>query len=157
MITLKATAARVDTKKTGETTDHKWRVINVEGDTDIQLDSEDLQPWEPKAKKVKVKMQDEINIAMTKNLKNEKEGNKYAKMVNSMGSDGKPVSKVPAHSPDLQAAASHGRPLRREGAIANIKKVVATGSGGKKVNKDGLEKSTSLNFPYSSTRPDPDR
>ena len=89
-ITLKATAARVDTKKTGETTNCKWRVVNVEGDTDIQLDSEDTQPREPKAKKVKVKMQDEINVATTKILENEKEGNKYAKMVNSMGSDGKP-------------------------------------------------------------------
>ena len=40
---------------------------------------------------MKVKMQDEINVAVMKILKNENEGNKYANMANYMGS----ASKVP--------------------------------------------------------------
>ena len=140
--------ATVDTKKL---VDRKRRVVDVE--SDVPLDDEE-QPREPKVKKVKVKMRDEINVAATKILENEQEGNKYAsaKMVNPMGLSGKPASKVPSHS--------GGRQLKREGAIADIKKSV----GGKKLNKEGAiadffypDKSTTTNVPDSSTRRDPDR
>lgn len=136
-----ATAAKVDTKKLGKTTDRKRRVDNVEGDD--RLDSDEEQPQEPKPKRAKMKMRDEINVAATKILENEK-GDKYAKMVNSIGSSGKPVAKVPSHSSD--------RPLKREGAIANIKNV-----GGKDLKRQGAI--ADINYPdkstFSSIRPDP--
>jgi hypothetical protein len=54
-------------------------------------------------------MRDEINVAATKILENENEGNEYANMVNSMGS----VSKVTSHSTHFQAVS--GRQPKREG------------------------------------------
>jgi hypothetical protein len=136
------TAAKVDMKKLGKTTDRKRRAVDVEGDD--RLDSDEEQPQEPKPKRAKMKMRDEINVAATKILENEK-GNKYAKMVNSIvGSSGKPVAKVQSHSSD--------RPLKREGAVANIMNV-----GGKDLKRQGAiadinnpDKST-----FSTTRPDP--
>jgi hypothetical protein len=148
-ITQKATAARVDAKKlggrkrgvvdvegdipaldSGKTAGRKRRVIDVEDD--IPLGSDEGQPREPKQKKVKVKvkMRDEINVAATKIIENEKEveGNRYAKMVKFMGSSGAPASKVPSQSSQVQAA---GRPLKREGAIGDINKLVE----GKESNK----------------------
>jgi hypothetical protein len=157
-ITPKATTARVDTKKLGETANRKRKVVeDVEGD--IPQDSNDEQPQEPKPKKMKVKMRDEINVATTKILEiqvKKTANNKYAEMVNSMGSSGKPASNVPSHS--SLAVASGGRPLKREGAIADIKKSV----GGKKLNREGAiadltypDKSTAFLPDLSSTRPDP--
>jgi hypothetical protein len=115
------TAPTVDTKKLGETADRKRRV-DVEGDAPGGSDDEQLQ--EPRLKKMKVKMRDEISVATTKILEIEKKGNKYAGMVNSMGSSGKPASKpeVPSHS---QFQAVGGRQLKREGAIADIEKSVS--------------------------------
>jgi type II secretory pathway pseudopilin PulG len=134
-ITQKATSARVDVKKpgkttglkrgvvddveddipaldSGETAGRKRKVLDVEGD--IPLGSDEEQPQQPKPKKVKAKMRDEINVAAMKMIENEKEpeGNMYAQMVKSMGTSGKPAPKVPSQS----------RPLKREGAIADIKK-----------------------------------
>ena len=120
----KATAAKVDVKKLGEIADCKRRVVDTEPESDVPLDSDKRQPWGPKPKRVKVKMQDEINVAMTKILEDEtrNEGNKYAKMVTSMGLSGKPASMVPSHSSQLQFQAVGGRQLKREGAIADIMK-----------------------------------
>lgn len=156
-ITQKATAA-VDTNTLGGKADRKRRVVDVEGE--VPVDNDEEQPQEPKPKKVKVKMRDEIDVAKTKIVEEGKEGNKYAKMVNSMGSSGKPASKVPSHS--SQSKAVGGKPLKREGAIADIKALVQV--GGKKSKKERAiadishpDKSTTLNFPNSSsTRPDPD-
>lgn len=154
-----ATAASVDTKKPRKTVNRKRRVADVEDSDDVPMDSE--QPLEPKPKRVKVKTRDEINVAATEILENEKEGNKYAQMVNSMGSSGTPASKVPpARSSQLQAEAVNGGQLKREGAIGDIKKAV----GGRKLKREGAiadinypEKSITLNLPDSSksTRPDP--
>ena len=98
--TLKATAGK------------KQETPDVE--TDVASDEE-----APKPKKVKAKMRDEIDVATTKIVKNERGlGNKYAQMVNSMPAE--PASKavkVPLHSSQLQAVP---RPLKREGAIANL-------------------------------------
>jgi hypothetical protein len=134
----------VDVKKLAKTADCKRRVIDMEGD--IQLDSDEEQPQEPKPKRVKVKMRDEINVAMTEILENENEGNKYANMVNSMES----ASKVPSHSTHFQAVS--GRQLKREGAIADFKKSV----GGKKLNREGaiadINQSTMLPHPDNNIR-----
>jgi len=82
------------------------------------------QPQEPKLKKVKVKVHDEINI-MAKKIEDKTQGaqNKYGNMVKSMSStraeaqpSGKPASKTPS-----QVQVTGGRRLKREGAIANIK------------------------------------
>jgi hypothetical protein len=145
----KVTAARVNVKKLGEV-DRKRRVVDVE--SDIPLDSDEDQPQEPKPKKMKTKTRDEINAATTK-IEKEKEGNKYAKMVNSMGSSGKPASNVPSHSSQSQAVG--GRQLKREGAIADIKKLGSV--GGKKLKREGaIADITTLTFPDSSTRAEPD-
>jgi hypothetical protein len=73
-------------------------------------------------------------------------------MVNSMGSSGKPASKVPSHSSQSQAVG--GRQLKREGVIADIMKLES--AGGKKLKREGaiadIKKSTTLKFPDSSTR-----
>ena len=62
----KATAAKVDVKKLGEIADRKRRVVDTEPESDVPLDSDKWQPRGPKPKRVKVKMRDEINVAMTK-------------------------------------------------------------------------------------------
>ena len=76
-------------------------------------------------------------------------------MVTSMGLSGKPASTVPSHSSQSQFQAVGGRQLKREGAIADIMKSV----DGKKLNREGTiadithpDKSTTFNFPDSSTR-----
>jgi hypothetical protein len=85
--------------------------------------SDEEQPQEPKPKKMKVKVCDEINIAVKK-IEDGTQGtwNKYGDMVKSMsgmqaedGPSRKPASKMP-----LQDWAVGGRRLRREGAIADI-------------------------------------
>jgi len=82
------------------------------------------QPQEPKPKKVKVKVCNEINI-MAKKIEDKTQGaqNKYGNMVKSMSStraeaqpSGKPASKTP-----LQVQVTGGRRLKREGVIADIK------------------------------------
>jgi hypothetical protein len=115
--TQKATSA-ADTKKLEEKADRKRRVADVKSDIPTDPD----EPQEPKPKKLKVKMREEINVAAAKILEKEKEGNKYANMVNSMGSSGKLASKLPSHSSQPQA-----RPLKREGAVADIKQSMAVG------------------------------
>jgi hypothetical protein len=150
-----ALAAKVDVKKLGEIAERKQKleVVDTEPESDVPLDSDKRQPRGPKPKRVKVKTRDEINVATTTIFEDENGGNKYAKMVNSMGLSGKPVSKVPS-----QFQAVGGRQLKREGAIADIKKLV----DGKKLNREGaiadITHLTTFNFPDSSTgtRPYPD-
>jgi hypothetical protein len=86
--------------------------------------SNEEQPQEPKPKKVKVKVHNEINI-MAKKTEDKTQGmwSKYGDIVKTMataqaedGSNRKPASKIP-----LQAQAMGGRRLKREGAIADIK------------------------------------
>jgi hypothetical protein len=92
-------------------------------DEEIVPASDEEQPEEPKLKKVKVKVRDEINI-MAKKIEDKTQGtrNKYGNMVKSMSStraedqsSGKPASKTPS-----QVQAMGGRRLKREGAIADI-------------------------------------
>lgn len=112
----KSKKAKTDAKnqKVEETAGHKRKVVDVEGNA----------PREPKPKKVKVKMRDQINDATMKIMENEKEleGNRFAKMVDSMGSSGRRVSTatVPSHSPQPEVQAGDGRKLKREGAIADL-------------------------------------
>lgn len=137
--------ATVGVKNPGNKTDRKRRVVDVEGDNtdnrDVPLDTDEEQPREPKPKKVKTKVRDEINVAAMKIVENEEEGklNRYAKMVSSMQSSGKPASKVPVG----------GKPLKREGAIADIKTFQV---GGKKLNKEGAI--ADIFYPDKSTIPD---
>jgi hypothetical protein len=126
----KATAASMDAKNLGETASRKRPVE----DSNVSQDSDEEEPRKPKPKKVKTKMRDEINDATMKIFENEKEGNRYATMIDSMGSGGKTVSTatVPSNSPAFQAA--DGRQLKREGAIADIKNLKK--KSGKKLKKE---------------------
>ena len=149
----KTTAVKVDVKKLGETADRKWRVVDTESDI-ANSDKEKVQ--ESKPKRVKVKMQDEINVTATMKIpKNENEGNKYTKMVNSMVSSRKPASQPEAPLYPSQFQAVGGRQLKREGANTNIKESV----GGKKLKREGvianITKSNTF-IPYSFTRAHPD-
>jgi hypothetical protein len=71
-------------------------------------EEDEEQPPEPKAKKVKLKVRDEINIA-AKQIENKTEGTKrkYGDMIKSMSST-------------IQARAVGARPLKRQGAIADL-------------------------------------
>ena len=144
-ITQSLTGSKVDAKKPGKTADRKRRVDDVEDDVPLNIDEE--QPQEPKPKKTKMKIREEIQAATTI-LENEKEGNKYAKMVKLIGLSGKPASTVPSSTPPFQPEPVDGsRKLRREGAIADIKSV------GENLNGAiaDINKSTALNiFPVSS-------
>jgi hypothetical protein len=141
-----APAARADMKNLQVELGNRKRRVDDVGD-DVPPGSDEEQPQEPKPKRVKKKMREEINIATTKILEKEKEGNKYANMVkNSMGSSGKPASKVPSHS----TSQAVGRQPQREGAIADIKNFV----GGKNLYKEGAI--ADISYLDSSTRPHPD-
>ena len=86
----------------------------------ILPDSEADEPQRPKPKKVKVKVWDEINIAMKKI-----EGNKYGGGVELMGGKEKemretPTPKLKEDGEDNQDIMGRKRELRSEGAIANL-------------------------------------
>ena len=88
---------------------------------DILPDSDEEQPKEPKPKKMKPKVRDEINT-MARKIEDGKRS-KYGDMVKSTSttpqaedrSNRKPASKAPS-----QAQAMRGGALKREGAIADI-------------------------------------
>ena len=85
--TSKATAAKKNLEEETLAANRKRSVADVEPEGDLPVDSREEQPQEPKPKKAKVKMREEIKVATTKIVENEKEekgpveGNKYAKMV----------------------------------------------------------------------------
>ena len=92
-------------------------------DEEIVPASNEEQPQEPKLKKVKVKVHNEINI-MAKKIKDKTQEmqSEYGDIVKSMstmqaedGSNRKPASKTPS-----QAQEMGGRRLKREGMIADI-------------------------------------
>lgn len=115
--------------------------------TDVEANAPDSDEEVPKPKKAKMKMRDEIDIATTNIVKNERGlGNKYAKLLNSSG---EPASKVSSRSSKVQAELG-GRPLKREGAIADFEKLIVR--GGKKSTVGAF---AAIN-PDSSTRADPE-
>jgi hypothetical protein len=84
--------------------------------------SEEELPQEPKAKKVKVKVRDEIDIVMKK-MGEDKIRNKYSNMVKSVPSKhaGEDLRGRPAPKEPSQVQPLANRKLKREGAIADIK------------------------------------
>jgi hypothetical protein len=119
--------------KKGETTP-KATAAKKRGTTNVETDPDEEAP---KPKRAKAKMRDEINVATTKIVENAQRGlgNKYAKMVDS----------VPSHSSQFQGAG--GRPLKREGAIADIGKLVRGGNKSTSAAGTGV---ADINFPVSS-------
>jgi hypothetical protein len=107
-----------DLQKGGKKTTDENQMVKVAPTSD----NEQLQ--EPKPKKMKVKMHDEINIAAKKIEANKIEGahslSKYGHMVKYMS---KPVEEGPSGKPAKasQVQVAGGRKLKREGAIADIK------------------------------------
>lgn len=95
----------------------------VDDDADeVVLDSEEEKPQEAKPKKVKVKVRDEIDIAMKK-IAEDKIQNKYSDMVKSMPSKraGEKLRGGPAPEAPSQIQAQANKRLKREGAIGDIK------------------------------------
>jgi hypothetical protein len=99
--TKKAAAKKVDKKK------------NVD-DSDVEIVAELQPPQEPKPKKVKPRMRDEI---AKKIEENKSQGGKYADMLKSTSGKRPAAPKGPSGP---QATVVGGKKLQREGAIADI-------------------------------------
>lgn len=120
-------AANAKTKTTGKAAGEHVRAVaaskrkkEAENVEDVVPDSEGEAPEEPKPKKVKVKVRDEINT-LVKGIEENEIRKTYGNMLKSTftiqtgkESRGGPASKAPSQ---VQLV---GRPLKREGAIADI-------------------------------------